>query len=201
MKAIQKRLDIPYLNVIKNIPTRWMGRIVLLKESHALYASSYSKVNILTKVENYIISLCIKLLKPFEETTKKINAPAASVSYVIPLISTLRKHFEPSSNENDNGLKRMKDVIKLKIEKCFGSVEINDLHTIATYLDSPYKASFFVTILEQVKLLLCGAVEKLQSEQSINSPPIKRKKTKSTEPTPSTSKSISDSLEEFCTVQ
>src|SRR5678815_2600222 len=35
------------------------------------------------------------------------------------------------------------------------------------------------------------------NEQSINSPPIKRKKTKSTEPTPSTSKSIRDSLEEF----
>src|SRR5678816_2121649 len=73
-------------------------------------------------------------------------------------------------------LKRMKDVIRLEVEKRFGSVEINDLHTSAIYLDSRYKASFLVTILEQVKSLLCVAVEKLQSEQSINSPPIKRKK-------------------------
>ena len=76
-------------------------------------------------------------MKPFEEITKKISVSTASVSDVIPLISTLRKHFEPSSNENDDGLKRMKDVIKLELEKRFGSVEINDLHTIATFLDSP----------------------------------------------------------------
>ena len=38
---------------------------------------------------------------------------------------------------------------------------------------------------------------KLQSKQSINSPIIKKTKTKSTEPTPSISKSITDSLEEF----
>src|SRR5678815_3713520 len=108
--------------------------MVLLKEPLALYTSLFSKVNILTNVENDIISHCIKLLKPFEEITKKISASTASVSDVIPLISTLRKHSEPSSNKNDDGLKRMKDVIKLELEKCFGSVEINDLHTITTCL-------------------------------------------------------------------
>ena len=108
---------------------------VLLKELLASYASSYSKVKNLINLENNIISHCIKLLKPFEETTKKISASTASVSYVIPLISTLRKHFEPSSNENDDGLKRMKDVIKLELKIRFSSVEINDLHTIAIYLD------------------------------------------------------------------
>ena len=117
---------------------------MLLKELLASYASSYSKVNNLINLENDIISHCIKLLKPFEETNKKISSFTASLSDVIPLISTLRKHFEPSSIENDDGLKRMKDVIKLEVEKCFGSVEINDLHTIATYLDSRYKASFFL---------------------------------------------------------
>ena len=39
----------------------------------------------------------------------------------------------------------MKDVIKLKLEKRFDSVEINDIHTIATYLDPRYKGKFFVT--------------------------------------------------------
>src|SRR5678815_2445792 len=146
--------------------------MVLIKEPLALYTSSYSKVNILPNVENDIISRCIKLLKPFEEITKKISASTASVYDVIPLISTLTKHFEPSSNEKD-GLKRMKDVIKLKLEKRFGSVEINDLHAIASYLDHRYKGRFLeTTILEQVKSSLCVAVEKLQSEQSIDSPPI-----------------------------
>src|SRR5678815_4130648 len=141
-----------------------MEKMGLIKEPLALYASSYSKVNILTNVENDIISHCIKLLKPFEEITKKISTSTASVSDLIPLISTLIKHFESSSNENDDGLKRMKDVIKLELEKRFGSVEINEIHTTATYLDPRSKGKFFCnTILEQVKSLLCVAVEKLQS--------------------------------------
>src|SRR5678815_6073688 len=79
----------------------------------------------------------------------------------------------------------IRDRIKLGLEKRFGSVEINDVHTIATYLDPRYKGKFFCNaILEQVTSSLCVAVEKLQSDQFINSPPIKRKKVKFTEPTP-----------------
>ena len=82
-------------------------------------------------MENDIILHCIKLLEPFEEIAIK-TAPLQLVSDVIPLISTLKSHFETSLNENDDGLKRMKDVIKLELEKRLGSVEINNLHTIAT---------------------------------------------------------------------
>ena len=112
LKAIQKRLDVQQYVLIQDVQTRWnstlymMERIYKLKEPLALYSSSHSNVKILTNMEYVIISKCITLLKTFEEITRTLSSSKSSLSDVIPLITTLKKHLEPSLNEDDKGIKQ-----------------------------------------------------------------------------------------------
>ncbi|KAF2889778.1 hypothetical protein ILUMI_16395 [Ignelater luminosus] len=95
---IQKRLNQKPLKIIQECVTRWnstfymLERILQVKESLCLYASTNNKIPQLTSEEWMIIEKLIGLLKPFEEVTKELSAADVSISSVILLIATLEKN-------------------------------------------------------------------------------------------------------------
>jgi len=69
------------------------------KDSLCLYASS-NKIFQLTFHDWVVLEKLINLLKPFEKMTRKLSSANVSISFMIPLISSLKKIID-SLEETD----------------------------------------------------------------------------------------------------
>ena len=141
LKKIQVRINAPQLSVMQDVPTRWnstlqmMIRMKDLNESLCLYASSSEKIKPLTNQDNDILTSCITVLQPFEDITKKMSKNSASISDVIPLVTTLKRMLA-SSAEDSQGIEVMRNTILTEINKRFEFAEKNDLYAISTFFGS-----------------------------------------------------------------
>ncbi|KAF2881785.1 hypothetical protein ILUMI_24380 [Ignelater luminosus] len=144
----KKRLNQKPLKIIQECATRWnstfymLERILQVKESLCLYASTNNKIPQLTSKEWVIIEKLIGLLKPFEEVTKELSAADVSISSVIPLIATLQKIV----NDLDSSDEHIGDtitVLKDEFIRKFSGLENEILFATATFIDPRYKVKFF----------------------------------------------------------
>lgn len=145
---IQIRLNETPLKIIQECATRWnstfymLQRILQVKESLCLYASTNNKIPQLTSEEWMIIEKLIGLLRPFEEATKELSAADVSISSVIPLIATLEKIV----NDLDSSDEHIGDtiaVLKDELIRKFSGLENEMLFATATFMDPRYKVKFF----------------------------------------------------------
>ena len=96
----------------------------------------------LTRRDWDLIELVVKVLKPFEEATLELSKQDASISCVIPLVSSIKESLEVKPRE-DKGVIGMKRALKNDMETRFAGIEENDHYAIATLLDARYKECFF----------------------------------------------------------
>jgi hypothetical protein len=83
----------------------------------------------------------VKALKAFEEATNMLSSSDATISSVIPIVTTIIKSLETSSA--DRGILGMKRSLKQSMEAWFQSVESTKNYLIATLLDTKFKRYFF----------------------------------------------------------
>ena len=97
------------------------------------------------------IEQVVKVLRPFEEATKMLQFRDASISMVIPIVTTILKSLNDS--REDVGVLTMKRSLKKAMEERFKDIETNHHYTVATLLDCKYKGHFFrnATTLEDTK--------------------------------------------------
>ncbi|KAF2881124.1 hypothetical protein ILUMI_25035 [Ignelater luminosus] len=158
---IQKRLNQKPLKIIQECATRWnstfymLERILQVKESLCLYASTNNKIPQLTTEEWMVIEKLIGLLRPFEEVTKELSAADVSISSVIPLIATLEKIV----NDLDSSDEHIGDtitVLKEELIRKFSGLENEILFATATFIDPRYQVKFFKECVIQHILDLLG---------------------------------------------
>ena len=110
-----------------------------------------------------LIGQVVDILKPFEEATKWLSDHDASISMVVPIVTSINVSLETSSA--DRGVITMKKALRasMDLDRRFGNVEAIEHYTIATFLDAKYRDHFFQTtgVAEQTKATV---VEKLQEE-------------------------------------
>ena len=82
-----------------------------------------------------------RVLKPLEEATKLLSKFDASISMVIPFVTTILKSLEDQSE--DRGVLTWKRALKKNLEERFSTIESNFHYTAATMLDSRYKHHFY----------------------------------------------------------
>ena len=86
----------------------------------------------------------VRVLEPFEEATKMLSEHDASISQVIPFVTTILGSLNDETPD-DYGVLGMKRGLKEAMLKDnrFGNVENQEIYTVATLLDSRYKGYFF----------------------------------------------------------
>lgn len=148
LATLQQRLNQKPLKIIQQCTTRWnstfymLERILQVKESLCLYASTNNKIPQLTSEEWTIMEKLIGLLRPFEEITKELSAANISVSSVIPLIATLEKILN-DLDSSDEYIGDTTDVLKQELNRKFSGLENEILFATATFIDPRYKTKFF----------------------------------------------------------
>lgn len=178
LKTLQKRLNQTPLKIIQECTTRWnstfymLERILQVKESLCLYASTNNKIPQLTSEEWMLIEKLISLLKPFEEITKELSAADVSVSSVIPLIATLEKILK-DFDSSDEIIGETAVVLKEQLICKFSFLENEKLFTTATFIDPRYKVKFFKNTLTKGRIIqhildLLGENQTVASSSSRN---------------------------------
>jgi hypothetical protein len=175
LKKIQERLNAPKLSVVHDVPTRWnstlhmMQRIIDLKESLCLFSDENSKIKQLTKADFDLLVKCVRILKPFDEITKRLSSSSTSISEVIPLIASLNHTLKARSPEEDHGVKTMIYIMLSELTRRFDRLEGNDNYGLATYLDPKFKSKFFspvhVTRIKHRLGVLCDELMEAGSSQ------------------------------------
>ena len=82
-----------------------------------------------------------RTLQPLEEATRLLSKFEASISMVIPLVTTILKSLEDT--REDRGVLTWRRDLRENIKTRFSSIESNTHYTAATLLDSRYKHYLF----------------------------------------------------------
>ena len=108
-----------------------------------------------------LIDQVVDILEPFEEATKWLSYHDASISMVVPIVTSITVSLKTSSA--DRGVITMKKALKDAMDARFGNVESNEHYTIATFLDAKYRGHFFMSdgVEEKTKT---SVIEKLKEE-------------------------------------
>ena len=109
----------------------------------------------------------IRVLKPFEEETRKLSKQDASISTVIPFVTMIIKSLEDT--EEDRGVLTWKRALKKNIETRFSEIESQKHYTMATILDSRYKHFFYRnpdTYLETKNQLIEEMIQVLRAQDT-----------------------------------
>ncbi|GBP37567.1 Zinc finger BED domain-containing protein 4 [Eumeta japonica] len=158
LKAIQKRLNQTPLKILQKCTTRWnstfymLERILQVKESLYLYASTNNKIPQLTSEEWMLIDKVITLLRPFEEVTKELSAADVSVSSLIPLIASLERILN-DFDSTDELIGDTTAVLKQELFNKFSFLENEVLFITATFNDPRSKVIFFLNTLTKERVI------------------------------------------------
>ena len=163
LKKIQIDLDPKLSNAllpIQDVQTRWnstylmLQRIETLKRSLQLYTADHvGKVPSLTANEWLLLEKTIRILQPFYIVTEQISKSKSMLSSVVSHVRALHKFLSNEQNE-DSGVKTMKEELKIALEKRFLKKEGKDKgkelnifesrqHIISCAIDPRYKLSLF----------------------------------------------------------
>ena len=155
LKDIQKNLGLPAHRLVQDEPTRWnstlymLQRLIEQKMALGAYATEYS-IPQLTPHQVTLANKVIKIMAPIEEVTKSISADAATVSVIIPFVRILSKTL--SQNDEDSGVRTMKNEMKSSLMRRFSNIEENEKLTVATLLDPRFKDKFFTGQLVKTRV-------------------------------------------------
>ena len=111
----------------------------------------------------------LKVLQPFRDATDMLSYHDASVSMVIPFVTTILASLTHEDRREEHGVLTLKRRLKTAMETRFGNIENIEEYTVATLLDSKYKGSFFRSpdTLDAAKNVLTERlVESLRKEGS-----------------------------------
>jgi hypothetical protein len=153
LNQIQKQFNAPEHKLVQDVETRFNSQYYMLERMNEQKASvmaysfqhdSDNKVSHLDSKQWQILSKIVKILKPFEEITKKLSARNSLSSCIIPSIVVLKYVFKKA--EEDGHFTGMGTCIagwKDSCERRFQQyLENKDLIT-ATFLGRKYKDKFF----------------------------------------------------------
>lgn len=149
LKLYQQELDLPFHQLIQDVKTRWnstfymLERLLEQKRPITLYIIENDVTfQNLSSTQWQLLEDCLMLLKPFEEVTKRISSSVASISEVIPNVTTLLKYLARANIFSENiSAMRLSLISGLKVR--FKELEINENYFLATLLDPRYRMQFF----------------------------------------------------------
>ena len=105
--------------------------------------SNYEDVSIdFSRAEWELMKKVVRVLKPFQEATVMLSCSDASISQVIPFVTTITESLAEETND-DVGVLGMKRDLKKAMDTRFKDVESLEHYTISTLLDAKYKGCFF----------------------------------------------------------
>ena len=111
----------------------------------------------------------LKVLQPFVDATNMLSAHDASISMVIPFVTSIICSLENEDPREEHGVLTLKRDLKTAMETRFGDIENIDDYIVATLLDSKYKGNFYrgTGTFERAKnILMEKLVEKLREEDT-----------------------------------
>ncbi|XP_023219004.1 zinc finger BED domain-containing protein 4-like [Centruroides sculpturatus] len=174
LEKIQVRLNQRVLKVLQDSPTRWnssyymLERLDCIKDSLSLYSTN-NKIEQFDAEEWILIQELVRVLKPLEDTTKKLSAQNICISDVIPLVRALNKLYDEiqiSANSGETlnistpAVLDFLSSLKNELDYRFSEIDKNILFQIATFLDPRYKGKFFSDFLiKDIKQKLLTALE------------------------------------------
>ena len=119
----------------------------------------------------------VTVLKPFEKATKLLQSNDASISLVIPVITTILKELDISPSNEDLGVKTMKRALKSAMLNRFCDIEKDEKFILASFCDPRIKCCFFQDkstkdyCIERITLLIQNKLQNVAlvpSNQSTN---------------------------------
>ncbi|XP_046976668.1 zinc finger BED domain-containing protein 4-like [Vanessa cardui] len=168
LEKIQVRLNQKVLKVLQDSPTRWnssyymLERLNYIKDSLSLYSSN-NKIEQFDADDWILIQELLKVLKPLEDTTKKLSSQNTCISDVIPLVRALNKiydEFQQNLHISLSVVVTFVSALKNQLEYRFSEIDKNVLYQVATFLDPRYKGKFFSDILiREIKEKLLTVLE------------------------------------------
>lgn len=159
---IQKELSLPQHQLVQDIDTRWNStyymaeRLLEQKRAISLYVANHDTLFNITPQQWCMMEQYIKLLKPFEEITKRTSSGFSCISEVIPHVAALKKYLEKDETaQRTPDLPHMRACLKAELENRFSSLGQDPNYLIATFLDPRFKTNYL------------GAVEAERARQII----------------------------------
>ena len=98
----------------------------------------------LTNQDWKLIKKVIRVLKPFKEATEWLSHHDASISMVIPIVTTITVSLEEEDPEDDHGVLGMKRGLKAAMATRFDGIENKEYYAMASLLDTKFKRHFFM---------------------------------------------------------
>ncbi|CAH0405363.1 unnamed protein product [Chilo suppressalis] len=135
-----------------------LERLDCIKHSLSLYSSN-------NKIEQFDADEeLIKVLKPLEDTTKKLSSQNTCISDVIPLVRALSKIYDEIQKKLHVSVSAVMtefvSALKNELEYRFSENDKNVLFQVATFLDPRYKGKCFSEILiREIKEKLLTVLE------------------------------------------
>lgn len=171
---LQQRLQMnasKELVLIQDVATRWNSTFYMLERCFRLKAAIIPTIAKLVDVkveftnQDWIImEKIVKVLKCFEEATQMLSKSDASMAQAIPIVTTIIKQLE--TDDADYGVKTSKRNLKGAVVDRFRFLETKKENTKAMFLDSRYKAHFYLdpNTIEEVKKSLIAELVAILSD-------------------------------------
>lgn len=153
------------LSLLQDVETRWNSTYIMLERAqklkHPLVSTLLATGSLDMEFSSQDWNLMEKLvnvLGVFYEATKALSSSDASISCVIPLVTTILKSLEVKSA--DFGIMGMKRGLREEMARRFAGIESKEILALATLLDPNYQIHFFrdKDALKDAKQLLCQKV-------------------------------------------
>ena len=135
--------------IIIYLPFRWNSTLDTLR---SIYDQKQAVVNTLGKIEDppvdflardwKLMGRVIKVLQIFKDATLQLSDRDASISMVIPIVTSIISDLSDETHE-DVGILGLKRNLKVTMETRFAGIEEKEHYAIATLLDAKYKRFFF----------------------------------------------------------
>ena len=210
LKEIQRRLNVPELKLIQDVPTRWnysldmLERMLILKPAILQYDSEWPLSSVPTSAQWKLSVKVIDVLGIFKSATLKISQQNSLLSEILPTVKSLLRSIPEACDGDDAGVKAMKAALVQSLRSRFEEHFQNESLILATVVDPRFKASGLmdVEMRERTKFLLKEKVKKIMMETTRDdaAPALKRRRSGS-DLSPSKKKSLwanlSDSEDEM----
>ena len=112
----------------------------------------------------------VLVLDLFVDATDMLSSHDASVSMVIPFVTTVIESLETENPAEERGVLTLKRSLAASMNERFADIETNEHYIVSTLLDSKYKGDFYRddSTLEQAKDILTERLVTLLQEDGTN---------------------------------